>query len=99
MICLIIALFLILEKLFAKRLSSFLTKYGVISNPHYDFKANTSKIQALADASNYITSNLDKGHFTIGFFIDLRKALDMVDHNILLNKMEFYGVSGDFLKS
>ena len=63
----------ILEKIFAKRLNSFLTKYGVISNSQYGFKASTSiRHASAADASNYIASTLHKGYFTMAIFIDLR---------------------------
>ena len=47
----------ILEKLFAERLYSFLTKYEVIRNSQYSFKTNTSTGHALADASNYVATN------------------------------------------
>ena len=85
----------ILVKLFAKTI---LTN----SNSQYGFKANTSTSHTLADASNYITSNLDKDHFTMRLFIDPRKTFDTVDHSVLLKTLEYYGIRGmssDFLKS
>ena len=92
----------ILEELFAKRLNFFLPSYSVINNSQYGFKAKTSTSHALADATHYIMSNLDNRYFTMGIFINLRKTFDTVDHNILLIKIEFYGIrgmSGDFLRS
>ena len=52
-------------------------------------KANISTSYALTDATNYTTCILDNRKFTIGFFIDLMKAVDTVDHKIRLNKLEF----------
>lgn len=37
---------------------------------------------------------MDNGKFSCGVFIDLKKALDTVNHEILLAKLETYGVRG-----
>ena len=41
-----------------------------------------------------IRKALDEGKFSCGFFIDLQKTLDTVDHGILLSKLNPYGVRG-----
>ena len=38
--------------------------------------------------------NMDKGKYTVLIFIELKKALDTVNHEILLKKMKMYGVTG-----
>ena len=45
-----------------------------------------------------ITEALDQGESVVGVFLDFSKAFDTVDHNILLEKMEKYGISGVELK-
>ena len=41
-----------------------------------------------------LSDAIDQGKITLGLFIDLSKALDTVNHDILLAKLEFYGVRG-----
>ena len=37
---------------------------------------------------------LDAGNYTAGVFVDLKKAFDTVDHNILLENLDYYGTRG-----
>ena len=41
-----------------------------------------------------IQEQLDAGNYTFGAFIDFKKAFDTVDHNILLEKLDYYGITG-----
>ena len=45
-----------------------------------------------------IKESIDKGKYGCGIFIDLRKAFDTVNHSILVNKLEHYGVRGIHLE-
>ena len=49
---------------------------------------------AIANVLHEITSTLDRRYSSIGLFIDLSKAFDMVEHNILLDKLYIYGIRG-----
>ena len=41
-----------------------------------------------------IKEQLDKGNFARGIFVDFQKAFDTVDHNILIQRLNYYGVKG-----
>ena len=41
-----------------------------------------------------IQKQLDAGNYTAGVFVDLKKAFDTVDHNIILEKLDYYGIRG-----
>ena len=52
------------------------------------------QMQCLISITEKIRTALDSGHYACGVFIDLQKAFDTVDHNILVSKLEYYGVCG-----
>ena len=42
----------------------------------------------------FMYDSIDSGNFVILVFLDFKKAFDTVDHNILLSKLDFYGIRG-----
>ena len=77
-----------------KRLNVFLEKKQYYYNFQFVFRSNFSTNNAHLSIVESIQSHLDKNKFCAGVFVDLKKAFDTVDHHILLQKLEHYGIRG-----
>jgi hypothetical protein len=88
----------ILEKIIKRRLLSFLNKYSIISTKQHGFWKGRSTNTAIADLIEKVYKSLDEKEISIGVFLDLSKAFDLVDHDILLRKMSRMGIRGIALK-
>ena len=76
------------------RLYNFLNIFNCLSELQFGFCSKHSTSHALVSITEKIREALDTGHFACGIFIDLQKVFDTVDHNILVSKLEYYGVRG-----
>lgn len=84
----------ILEKLFVKRLDSYIEKYDLLNGHQYGFRSNRSTSLAVMEFVENIATVVDNKQFGVGVFIDLSKAFDTIDHSLLLQKCERYGIRG-----
>ena len=87
----------ILEKLVHKTLYSFCENNKILYNNQYDFWPN-STIDAVSKFTANIVSSLESNMITYAMFLDLSKAFDTIDHDILLRNLHFYGVRGAALE-
>ena len=78
----------IFEKLIFKRMESFIEQNNQFSPSQYGFRKTLSTQHAILDTVSTIQTNMDKHLFSCGVFIDLKKAFDTVNHNILLHKLD-----------
>ena len=92
----------ILEKLVYNRITKILNDNNLIYPPQFGFQHNYSTNRALINLIEDIRRNLDEGKVGCGIFVDLQNAFDTVDDNILLAKLDHYGIRGvanDWFKS
>ena len=84
----------ILEKLMYRRLIKFIEKNKILTKHQYGFRENRSTELAIIELTDRITKAIDKGEYTYGIFLDLSKAFDTINHKILIQKLEHYGIRG-----
>jgi len=88
----------LLEKLMCRRLLSYLSKEHILYKFQFGFRKNHSTILAIIEIVDNIRSELDKGNSVVGVYLDLSKAFDTVNHEILLSKLLHYGIRGNAYK-
>ena len=84
----------IFEKCLAERLLNFLKLTSIISPQQFGFQKKKSTSDALLNFVEDIYESLNERENSLSIFVDLKKAFDLVDHKILLNKLEKYGIRG-----
>ncbi len=82
------------EKIVAQKLVNHLLSNDLLYPHQYGFLPKRSAEQNLLQIMNYVAQALDEGNFCITVFLDLKKAFDVCDHEILLKKLLKMSIRG-----
>ena len=78
--------------MYHSRLMAFMDSNQILYKNQYGFRKQMSTLLAIIGLVEEITNSLDNHKATVGFFIDLKKVFDTVDHSILIEKLYHYGI-------
>ena len=84
----------ILERLVYNQLSHFLEKENILFKHQFGFRKNYSTEQAVLELTDNLKMKIDNNEAICSIFLDLSKAFDTVNHQILLQKLYRYGIRG-----
>ena len=84
----------IFERLICRQLVNFCEINNIFYNSQFGFRKLFSTSLALIEFTDSIRCLVDEGNYVFSLFVDLTKAFDTVDHEILLSKLSHYGIRG-----
>ena len=87
----------ILEKIMYQCVYTFLQDSGQIYENQYGFRANHSCEHVIRQVVGSLVKNMENRLYSACILLDLFKAFDMIEHQILLQKLELYGIRGNAL--
>ena len=87
----------IFERVIHTQLYTYFDENKLLSEQQYGFREKHSTELAAVKLVDYINHEMDIGNTPEAIFIDLSKAFDTLNFDILIHKLQFYGLSGNSL--
>ena len=82
----------LIERILYNQISEYLEKESILSEYQFGFRSCHSTTTTLIACTNEWYVNMDRGHYNLVVFLDIKEAFDTVNRDILLNKLEMYGL-------
>ena len=80
------------------QLSAYLENAKLLSGSQYGFRPKHSTEYAATEVVDRIIAHMNINNIPINIYLDLSKAFDTIDHSVLIDKLQFYGINGINLK-
>ena len=87
----------IFEKLVYNRLQNYLIKNNILTSNQFGFRSKHDTSMTVIEVVDKCSTSIDNSEYSAGVFIELSKAFNTLDHHILFDKLEHYGIRGTAL--
>ena len=84
----------VIETVIADQLNAYFIENHLFSPQQYGFRKKSSTELAAIELLDRLLDQLNQQKIPINFHLDLSKAFDGLNHNILIDKLVYYGVTG-----
>ena len=88
----------IIEYFANEQLTAYIESNKILTNQQYGFRKNSSTTYLMLNLFDKIFTDKENGHKPAILFLDIKKAFDTVTHELLLKKLQYYGIGGTSLK-
>ena len=88
----------VFEKVIHNQLIDFLDLHNILSKQQFGFRKKHSTSHAISCLYEKLINNFENGEMSAVLFIDLKSAFDTIDIDILLQKLEYYGLRNNVLQ-
>ena len=87
----------IIESCASEKIISFITAHNILGSNQFGFRKKHSTEHALMNFIDFVADEKEKGNFVLGIYVDIKKAFDSVNFQILFKKLQKYGIRGNSL--